>query len=118
MIDGNGTLYEIKPIPNRAPPPDKPLGKCKSWYKGVWATFDVYGGGWSSSDFGTGHGGVQAQIKGCSAITGWHFEHFPTPHQDGTEWYAWGRLPIGTERCVVRATESSGDFGGGCGGNG
>lgn len=118
MKDNNGVVYTIAPDGNRAPAPDKPLGNCTSWYKGIYATFDVYGGGWADSDFGQSGGGVLAQLRGCGAVTGWSFEYYDSPGSDGTEWHAWGKLPIGTRRCVGRAVPSSGGFSGGCGGNG
>ena len=118
MKDNNGVAYTIAPNTNRAPAPDKPLGHCTSWYKGFYATFDVYGGGWADSDFGQSPGGVLAQLRGCGAVTGWNFEYYDSPGSDGTEWHAWGKLPIGTKRCVGRAVPSSGGFSGGCGGNG
>ena len=118
MKDYNDVAYTIAPNANRAPPPDKPLGNCKSWYKFISATFDVYGGGWASSDSGLSPGGVRDQIKGCGLVTGWKFEYYDSPASDGTEWHAWGKLPIGTRRCLGRAVPSSGGFSGGCGGNG
>ena len=118
IADNNKVTYTITPNDNRAPPPNMALGNCKSWYKFFYATFDVYGGGWADSDYGGSPGGVLAQLRGCGAVTGWTFEYYDTPAQDGTEWHAWGKLPIGTRRCVGRAVTSSGGFGGGCGGNG
>lgn len=118
MKDNNGVSYTITPNANRTPPPDQTFGSCTSWYKVLWASFDVYGGGWANSDFGQDPGGVLAQMRGCGAVTGWGFDYFDTPVSDGTEWHAYGRLPIGTRGCVGSAVASSGGFGGGCGGNG
>lgn len=118
MKDNNGVAYTVAPNTNRAPAPDKPLGSCTSWYKGFYATFDVYGGGWADSDYGQSPGGLLTQLKGCGAVTGWSFEYYNSPASDGTEWHAWGKLPIGTRRCLGRAVPSSGGFSGGCGGNG
>ena len=118
MNDHNSVSYTITPNANRASPPDKPLGNCLSWYKFFWATFDVYGGGWADSDFGQDPGGVLAQLRGCGAVTKWGFDYYDTPASDGTEWHAYGRLPIGTRGCVGRAVASSGGFAGKCGGNG
>ena len=118
MKDNNQVSYTIVPNANRAPAPDKTLGSCTSWYKGIFATFDIYGGGWADSDFGQSSGGVLTQLRGCGAVTGWNFQYYDSPASDGTEWHAWGKLPIGTRRCVGRAVPSSGGFSGGCGGNG
>ena len=118
MNDYNDVAYTIAPNANRAPPPDKPLGYCQSWYKGILASFDVYGGGWADSDWGQSPGGVLDQIRGCGAVTGWRFEYYDTPASEGYEWHAWGNLPIGTRRCLGDAVPSSGGFSGGCGGTG
>ena len=118
MNDHNGVSYTITPNANRASPPNKPLGNCVSWYKVLFATFDVYGGGWADSDFGNDPGGVLTQLKGCGKVTKWSFQYYDTPASDGTEWHASGRLPIGTGRCVSRAVASSGGFSAGCSGNG
>lgn len=118
MKDNNGVSYTITPNANRAPPPYKTLGSCTSWYKFFWASFDVYGGGWADSDFGQDPGGVLDQMRGCGYVTQWGFDYYDTPASDGTEWHAYGRLPIGTRRCVGSAVASSGGFGDGCGGNG
>ena len=118
MSDNNNITYTVTPSANRAPAPNAPLGSCTSWYKFFYATFDVYGGGWADSDYGQSSGGLLAQLRGCGVVTGWQFEYYDTPASDGTEWHAWGKLPIGTRGCVGRAVTSSGGFSGGCGGNG
>ena len=58
------------------------------------------------------------ELRGCGALTNWNFEYYDKPASDGTEWHAWGRLPIGTRRCVSRAIKSSGGLDAGCGGSG
>lgn len=118
MKDDNDVTYTIAPNANRATTPNKPLGSYEFRYKGIWATFNVYGGGWADFDFGRSSGGVLAQLKGCGAVTGWNFQYYASPASDGTEWHAWGKLPIGTRRCVGRAVQSSGGFSGSCGGTG
>ena len=114
IADNNKVTYTITPIENRAPPPNKVIGHCESKYKFLWTTFDVYGGGWADSDYCGSPGGLLAQLRGCGAVTSWNFEYYDTPAKDGTEWHAWGRLPIGTGGCVGCAVMSSGGFGGGC----
>ena len=116
IADHNNVLYTISPIPDRAPAPDKPVGNCWSWWKGIFASFDVYGGGFASGDFG--QSSVLTQLRGCGALTNWGFEYYQTAAADGTEWHAWGRLPIGTRACVGRAVESAGGYSGWCSGNG
>ena len=118
ISDHNNVTYTVKPNANRPSAPSAPLGNCKSWYKFLWATFDVYGAGFANSDYGQASGGLLDQIRGCGAVTGWNFEYNTSPSSDGTEWHAWGKLPIGTRRCVGRAVKSAGGFTGGCGGNG
>ncbi len=95
MQDKNGVNYIVQPKANRAPPPTTGLSSCTSWYKGFYATFDVYGGGWADSDFGQANGGLQAQIRGCGVITGWAFEYYNLPTSDGTEWHASASFPSG-----------------------
>ncbi|KAI9829475.1 MAG: hypothetical protein M1819_006295 [Sarea resinae] len=115
MKDNNGISYQIVPNVARAPAPAQAIGNCNSWWKPVWQTFDVYGGGWADSDFGKS---LQKQIQGCGLMSKWKFQYFDEPHPDGTEWHASGRLPIWTRKCVGRAITSAGGFTGGCKGNG
>ena len=53
--------------------------------------------------------GLEMQVKGCGALTQWHFEY--TPHDPRFAWFAHGQLPIGTKACVGRAVVSAGGEG-------
>ena len=118
MESPNGIKYTIQPNAERAQAPNAPLGECNSWYNVIWASFKVWGGGFADSDFGTTPEGLKDQIHGCGVITKWKVEYYDSSKSDGTEWYATGRLPIGTRRCVSRAIATAGGFSKGCGGNG
>ena len=41
------------------------LGHCDSNYKFLWATFDVYGGGWADSDYGGSPGELLPTYAGA-----------------------------------------------------
>lgn len=56
--------------------------------------------------FGNNGEGLQKQIKGCGDLTHWSFHM--TPNDPTYQWYASGRLPIGTKACVGRAVVSAG----------
>ena len=117
--DNNGVFYMIAPnTQNRPPAPPKPVGSCTTKYKGLYTRFEVYGGGWADSAFGSEPNGLHTQIGGCGSITKWKFEYYASPAPDNTEWHAWGNLPILTSWCVGRAIATSGGFTDGCYGNG
>ena len=118
ISDYNKITYSVTPNENRPSAPSAPLGSCTSWYKVFYATFDVYGAGFANSDYGQAPGGLLDQLRGCGVVTGWTFEYNTSPSSDGTEWHAYGSLPIGTRGCVGSAVTSAGGFTGGCGGNG
>lgn len=107
MSDNNGVKYTITPTQERPPPPSSPQGFCqaqRTWWGYNW---DVYGGGFESSDHGTE---LSRQISGCGAVTQFKFDYFTTP--DGNkEWHASGTLPLFiSDHCLGAAVASSGGY--------
>ncbi|KAL8855379.1 MAG: hypothetical protein Q9178_007976 [Gyalolechia marmorata] len=86
---------------------------CDVSYRVVLNKFELRGKDLPDSKLGKGGEGLQDKVKGCGAITKWHFEW--TPDDWVYEWYASGQLPIGTKACAGRALVSAGGSGnGGC----
>jgi hypothetical protein len=44
---------------------------------------------------------LQSHIQHCGDVTNWNFQW--TPNDANYDWYASGRLPIGTKSCVGSA---------------
>ncbi|KAL8648496.1 MAG: hypothetical protein Q9210_004953 [Variospora velana] len=80
--------------------------RCDVSYKFVLDKFELRGKNLPDSKLGKGGEGLHNEVKGCGAITKWHFEW--TPDDSAYEWYARGQLPIGTKACVGRALVSAG----------
>lgn len=88
---------------------------CDVSYRVVFDKFELRGKNLPDAKFGKNGEGLHDEVKGCGAITKWHFEW--TPDDKVYEWYASGQLPIGTKACVGRALVSAGGSGnGGCSG--
>lgn len=89
--------------------------RCDVSYRVVLDKFELRGKNLPDSKLGKDGEGLHKEVKGCGAITKWHFEW--TPGDSKYEWYASGQLPIGTKACVGRALVSAGGSGkGGCSG--
>lgn len=88
----------------------KPLSKqvnevsCDVSYKFLWDGFEIRGKNLPDAKFGADGEGLHKQLSGCGALTKWHFERTTGKFQ----WYAAGRLPVGTKGCVGRALISAG----------
>jgi hypothetical protein len=110
VIWGDETyVYYITPKHERPlPAPGKLPGKCDVWYKFLWDSFTVYGGGWAGNDHGQNK--LLPNLRRCGALTKWKFEYLEEPFEDGMEWKATGRLPIGAQQwnCVRKAVVDSG----------
>ncbi|KFY02397.1 hypothetical protein V494_00072 [Pseudogymnoascus sp. VKM F-4513 (FW-928)] len=81
------------------PPPTKPRQACEGWYKIIWQHYDIYGGGWANYDWGAKS--LQPAINPCcglGSLTGWNFEYFDEPDENGYEWHSWFNTAIGTRR--------------------
>ncbi|KAL9600250.1 MAG: hypothetical protein Q9219_003294 [cf. Caloplaca sp. 3 TL-2023] len=82
---------------------------CDVSYKFVLDKFELRGKNVPDAILGANGEGLKQEVKGCGALTGWHFDW--TPDDSKYEWYAHGQLPIGTKACVGRALVSAGGSG-------
>ncbi|KAB5583244.1 hypothetical protein GE09DRAFT_1078158 [Coniochaeta sp. 2T2.1] len=90
---------------------------CDVSYKFFFDSFEVRGKNLPDARFGAEGEGLRAQLAGCGALTKWNFER--TPNDVKFQWYASGRLPIGTKNCVGDALVAAGGAGeGNCHGAG
>lgn len=108
----DGGRYEMRPLTQQ-------VGKvsCDVSYKFLWDGFEIRGKNLPDAAFGAEGEGLKKHIRGCGDLTHWKFEW--TPKDCCFQWYAAGRLPIGTKACVGRALESAGGNGlGSCHGAG
>ncbi|KAI4244220.1 MAG: hypothetical protein LQ352_006885 [Teloschistes flavicans] len=78
---------------------------CDVSYKVAFDQFELRGKNVPDAELGENGEGLHREIKGCGAITKWHFEW--TPNDSVYEWYASGQLPVGTKACVGRALVSA-----------
>ncbi|OBT45179.1 hypothetical protein VE00_04289 [Pseudogymnoascus sp. WSF 3629] len=81
------------------PPPIQPRQACEGWYKIIWQHYDIYGGGWANYDWGAKS--LQLAINPCcglGSLTGWNFEYFDQPDENGYKWHSWFNTAIGTRR--------------------
>ncbi|KAH8687420.1 hypothetical protein BGZ60DRAFT_393555 [Tricladium varicosporioides] len=81
------------------PPPIKPRQRCMGWYKFILQHYDIYGAGWANYDWG--QKSLMPAINPCcglGSLTGWHFEYFDQPDENGYEWHSWFNTAIGTRR--------------------
>ncbi|KAI0120739.1 hypothetical protein BJ170DRAFT_646582, partial [Xylariales sp. AK1849] len=83
------------------PPPTKPMQSCEGWYKFILHHYDIYGAGWANYDWG--QYSLLPAINPCcglGSLTGWNFEYFDQPDENGYEWHAWFNTALGTRgRC-------------------
>ncbi|KAI5863770.1 hypothetical protein GGS23DRAFT_604773 [Durotheca rogersii] len=90
---------------------------CDVSYKFFFDVFEIRGKNLPDAKFGANGEGLKAELSGCGAITKWNFER--TPDDAKFQWYASGRLPIGTKNCVGNALVTAGGSGeGNCHGAG
>jgi hypothetical protein len=95
------------------PPPAKPRQSCVGWYKFILQHYDIYGAGWANYDWGQkslrlainpccGLGASKSEASkrmillvsgrllfnansNIGSLTGWHFEYFHQPDENGYE---------------------------------
>jgi len=79
---------------------------CDVSYKFAIDTFEVRGKNFADARLGANGEGLKKEIKGCGALTDWHFNW--TPKDVRYQWYASGTLPVGTKSCMGRAVRSAG----------
>lgn len=101
----------------RNTPVGKRVGKCDVWYKFWYDEFFISGGGFAGADHGQSQ--LLGNLRRCGVVSEWRFDYYDKIQDDGTEWNAYGRIPIGAQQwdCVRRAMVDSGSQGDiGCGG--
>lgn len=105
------------------PPPTKPRQSCEGWYKFILQHYDIYGAGWANYDWG--QNSLMVAINPCcgwGSLTGWNFEYFHEPDENGYEWHSWFNTCIGTRgRCFDNSRvqcAAGGPCNSYCGGNG
>lgn len=79
---------------------------CDVSYDVIFDTFEVRGKNFPDAKLGQDGSGLLGQLRGCGAVTDWSFQL--TPNDVKYQWYAHGRLPIGTKACVGRAVQTAG----------
>ncbi|KFZ19849.1 hypothetical protein V501_00466 [Pseudogymnoascus sp. VKM F-4519 (FW-2642)] len=68
------------------PPPDKSTQACEGWYKFLFQSYDMYGAGWATYDYG--QKSLMKEINPCcgsGSLTGWTFDYFDEPDENGYE---------------------------------
>ncbi|KAH8812729.1 SGNH hydrolase-type esterase domain-containing protein [Xylogone sp. PMI_703] len=81
------------------PPPSEPSQQCEGWYKFLFQSYDIYGAGWATYDWGQKT--LMKQVNPCcgsGSLTGWTFDYFDEPDENGYEWHAFFHTAIGTRR--------------------
>jgi hypothetical protein len=109
ISDNNKILYKITPTQSRPPPPSAPVGHCKApgFPRPFWAV-SITGGGFLSGDHGDA---LEREFNNCGATTRFTFRYFDKPKEDGTEWEAYGQLPLFiSSHCARRAIRRVGGF--------
>lgn len=116
-----GNTYEVTAMADYRPwpPVQKADGKCDGWYHGVWSSYEMYGAGFSTYDYGQQT--LLPNINKCAGdSTLWNFEYLNPPSSEGYEWKVtfddliWVRARCFSNNKVV---EKAGGFTNGCGGN-
>ncbi len=92
----------------RAPAPKEPVAKCKSTWKVAANSFEIYGGGWASWDWGQKT--FLSNVTNCmgSAVSFWKFDYFDKPDEDGFEWKATGNTAPIQRACYSPAINGAG----------
>lgn len=118
--DTGGYTYSIAPQRKNRPFPvlKKPIGKCQGWYRWLYTRYNIRGAGWATWD--SGQKTLRPNSTDCFGLglTGWYFEYFDEPDENGFMWLAKFNSPIWTEaRCYANNKVQSGAGGpsdGGC----
>lgn len=106
LTTGDGWQYTLTPL-------SKQINEvsCDVSYKFLWDSFEIRGKNLPDAKLGAEGEGLKKQLDGCGAVTQYKFER--TPDDAKFQWYASGRLPIGTKACVGSALETAGGSGNG-----
>ena len=94
------------PPPPPPPPPPPATDSCDVSYQFFDDYFEIRGKNFDASKLGKDGGDMKGHIQHCGALTDWKFTL--TSKDPTYEWYAHGKLPIGTKSCVGSAVEESG----------
>lgn len=102
------------------PPVQRAIGSCKGWYHGSHSSYEIYGSGFSTWDYGQKT--LLPSIKGCLGlgVTAWKFDYIKPPTSEGIEWKATFTTPVYVRaRCFKnnKVVMAAGGFTNGCGGN-
>lgn len=112
FTSSDGWVYEMKALSKQVNEVS-----CDVSYRFWHDFFQIRGKNVPDAKIGINGEGLKKELRGCGVITKWKFE--PTPHDVKFQWYAQGRLPMGTKSCTGNALESAGGAGrGNCGGPG
>lgn len=96
--------YRIEPQAQRQPAMQGKMGGCDSTYKFLFNEYTVWGRAWLNDDHGdTLYHSIQTD---CGAVTNWGFSYGLS--NDGREWTAWFRQPVGHNKCVSWQTHQVG----------
>ena len=111
ITDANGIKYTIEPTRTRPPPPEAPFGTCKAVHE-FWMPYwqiTVTGAGSLHTDKGQA---LHQEFSNCGLSKWWTFEYYDEPAEDGTEWEAYGTLPLLfiPPHCAARAVERAAGF--------
>lgn len=108
MSDNNGVKYTVEPTQARPPPPEAPFGNCKASWKAAYYVITVKRAGSQHTDWGAA---LLKEFRNCGATTGWTFKYYDVPAEDGTEWEAYGQLPLSiSSHCAKRAVRRAAGF--------
>jgi hypothetical protein len=102
------------------PPPEEPVGRCEGWYKLLFGSYELEGGGFSTYDWGQDT--LLPSMTGCygHGTTMWKFKYHDEPTEDGYEWKATFHTPIWVRaRCFKnnKVVKAAGGWTDGCKGN-
>lgn len=100
-LGASGWIFKMEPLSVQVNDDN-----CDVSYKFLFDGFEIRGKNWPDAKLGTNGEGLLKELKGCGAVTKWRFEY--TPNDVKYQWYAHGRLPIGTKSCVGNAVLTAG----------
>ena len=101
LTTGDGWVFKMEPLSEQVNE-----DSCDVSYRFYFDGVEVRGKNWPEAKMGANGEGLKSQLAGCGALTKWSFEW--TPNDVKYQWYAHGRLPIGTKKCVGNAVKSAG----------
>jgi hypothetical protein len=98
---GDGWEYKMTPL-------SKQVNEvaCDVAYKFFFDGFEIRGKNLPNAKLGAAGEGLLEQLRVCGVVSEWQFER--TPQDCCFQWYAAGRLPIGTRSCVGSALVAAG----------